>query len=62
MSGSGLEQFSDARKRGSVAVQRGSNGRTTNEWLLLKGITKVRGNAATTNGCKLYENMQMQCA
>ena len=21
-----------------------------------------KGNAATTNGCKLYENMQMQCA
>ena len=26
------------------------------------GQRKQGGNATTTNGCKLYENMQMQCA
>ena len=40
-------------RRWSVAMQRGSNGRTTNERLVSKGITKARGKRGN------YERMQI---
>ena len=46
--GSG-RSFRTRLRRWLVAVQRGSNGRTTNERLVSKGIMKARGDAATTS-------------
>ena len=34
--------------------------RETKTRLVSERSTKARGDAATTNGCKFYENMQMQ--
>ena len=53
---------SDAHVRGLCTVQSEIRPMCASVWLVLERSTKARGNAATTNGSKLYENMQMQCA
>ena len=51
LSGSGSGEFSDTRKRGSVAEQR--NKAIACEWVVgLRTVNEDKGNAATTSECK----------
>ena len=53
--------FGRAREGVLCIVQRVSDGRTTKERLVSKGQRRQQGEAGTTNGPRVYENMRMQC-
>ena len=59
-----FREVSDTREGSESWQERlGGHGQEGSENLIGLGtVNKIKGDTATTNGCKFYENMQMQCA
>ena len=54
--------FERAREGVLCIVQRGSNGRASNEWSVLRKVNRDEEEAATINGCKFFRKHAMRCS